>query len=703
MNKKTVFLGSVPFLCMAVFFYIIYLLSGSYSSKSVNIKARKGELIIPNGFNTKLISISGEFYFTPEQFYSLTDITKESYGKVPGSFKDTSLNSRFGYGSYGLRIYGLNPNMIYTLQVGRALSSCSIVINSKDVLQQGQPGISKDMEIPGVKSSQAAFRPRSNGTADIILNISNFRNRKGGFSSPLILGQAKDVEQKFHFDLILSSAIFAAIFAIAVFFFLLPFFYKKTSFIWWFALASTISATRSIFFYPNIQAFLFPLLSWQAHFICRYATFPLLVLFFTVFIKKALNIYFKIPYIAILIVSTLYTLSIIILEPEQSVTVLPYYQFFSIGCIVYNIFIVVLALIKKAELGLWIFTSVAVLVLFGVYDLLVVFGIITAQYNIQVASFIAVNILSVMILNRYSNSIKKLEALNKEIKAVNKSLARFFPDMIIKLLNKDSITDIRLGDNAELKMPIVSIDIRSFTHISEKLSPDQVFNLLNAYFALVVPIIRENGGIVTKYLGDGFFALFPGGADPALQCAIKIQKEIKEKKIIPPNCDPIKVGIGIDFDNLLLGTIGDKTRMDSIIISNAYYLSEILQRQTKVYGASIIISERIFKSLENPNRYRIRPLQTIKTDAVGKNFSFEVYDSDDEEIKNLKRQSQDDLEHGLQAFFVQKDPEDANTYFNKVLEVFPDDNLAIRYKKILEKYRDEADNSNGFAHTTTVE
>lgn len=689
MNKKTVFLGSIPFLCMAVFFYIVYLLSGSYSSKSVNIKARKGELIIPNGFNTKLISISGEFYFTPEQFYSLTDITKESYGKIPGSFKDTSLNSRFGYGSYGLRIYGLDPNMIYTLHVHRAAGSCSIIINSKDVLQQGQPGISKDTEIPGVKSSQAAFRPKPDGTAVVVLNVSNFRNRKGGFSSPLILGQAKDVEQMFHFDLILSSAIFAAIFAIAVFFFLLPFFYKKASFIWWFALASTVSAIRSIFFYPNIQAFLFPFLSWHAHFVCRYATFPLLVLFFTIFIKKALNVYFKIPYIAIIIVSSLYTLSIIVLEPEQSVIVLPYYQFFSIGCIVYNIFIAVLALIKKAELGLWIFISVAVLVLFGVYDLLVVFNIIAAQYNIQVASFIAVNILSIMILNQYSDSIKKLQVLNKEIQDINKSLIRFFPDKIIELFNKDSITDIRLGDYAELTMPVMSIDIRSFTSISEKLSPDQVFNFLNTYFALTVPIIRSYGGVITKYLGDGFLALFPGGADDAVQCAIRLQKEVKSSSITPSSekAAPIRIGIGIDFDYILLGTIGDADRMDSIIISDAYYISEILQRQTKIYCSSIMISNRVIAELKDPGRYYIRPAQTIKSGMQDDFFSFEIYDTDDESIKDSKRRSQDYLEQGLQALFAQKDPAYANTYFDKVLEISPNDSIVARYKKILEKYR----------------
>ena len=68
-------------------------------------------------------------------------------------------------------------------------------------------------------------------------------------------------------------------------------------------------------------------------------------------------------------------------------------------------------------------------------------------------------------------------------------------------------------------------------------------------------------------------------------------------------------------------------------------------------------------------------------------FSFEIYDTDDESIKDSKRRSQDYLEQGLQALFAQKDPAYANTYFDKVLEISPNDSIAARYKKILEKYR----------------
>lgn len=113
-----------------------------------------------------------------------------------------------------------------------------------------------------------------------------------------------------------------------------------------------------------------------------------------------------------------------------------------------------------------------------------------------------------MVLDDYASSINKIEDLSVEMQLINRSLIRFVPDQIVELLNKKSITDVKLGDSVELTMPILSTDIRSFTHTSEKLAPNQVFELLNEYFALVAPIVRKYNGVITKYLGDGFLLYF---------------------------------------------------------------------------------------------------------------------------------------------------------------------------------------------------
>ena len=429
---------------------------------------------------------------------------------------------------------------------------------------------------------------------------------------------------------------------------------------------------------------LFPDIPWIANFIMRYVTVPLPIIFFTVFLTKALKLRYKIPYIIILSVSILYAISTIVLPPEVSTFLLIYYQIFALFCVSYIIVIAIIGLKKKKEFAVWIFTSTVVLFLFGVYDLLVSLGIIPGEFFLQIGTVFAVIILSVMVLDDYASSINKIEDLSVEMQLINRSLIRFVPDQIVELLNKKSITDVKLGDSVELTMPILSTDIRSFTHTSEKLAPNQVFELLNEYFALVAPIVRKYNGVITKYLGDGFFALFPDGANAALSCGIAIQKAIRDNGIAVPNSSPIKVGIGIDMGDILLGIIGNSTRMDSIIISNSYHIAEILQESTKKYCSYMIISDRIYDAINDISEHYIRPIQRVKNSSNKETFLYEVYDCDDDLIRDLKHSTQGYMENALKAL-SNEGAESAAKYFDKVLSIFPDDPVSLYYKKIFEK------------------
>ncbi|UTD11244.1 adenylate/guanylate cyclase domain-containing protein [Treponema sp. B152] len=684
-EKKRLFLGSIPFFCLFILLYLTNLFKLVYEQKIIDLEVKNGKVSIPAKTLSKssLFSLSGDFYYTPNQFYSLKNSHEESYAKVPGDFASKDLGNVFGYGSYGLELYGLDPGTIYAIHVPHIFSSCSIIINGIDRESQGQPGIDRETENPGTRSSQIAFRPLKDGTATIVINVSNFFNKKGYISSPIILGEASQIGLMFRGDLIFYGTIFAVTFSVALFFFMLSFFHKN-SFVIWFALTSMVLAVRGIFFYPHIFMILFPDIPWIATFIMRYITVPLPIILFTVFISMALKLRYKIPYAIILSVSILYAVSTIVFPPEVSTFLLIYYQIFALFCVSYIIVIAIIGLKKKKEFAVWIFTSTVVLFLFGVYDLLVSLGIIPGEFFLQIGTVFAVIILSVMVLDDYSGSINKIEDLSVEMKLINRSLIRFVPDQIVELLNKKSITDVKLGDNVELTMPILSIDIRSFTHTSEKLAPNQVFELLNEYFALVAPIVRKYNGVITKYLGDGFFALFPDGANSALLCGIDIQKAIRDNSIAVPNSSPIKIGIGIDMGDILLGIIGNSTRMDSIIISNSYHIAEVLQESTKKYSSYMIISDRIYEALNDISEHYIRPIQRVKNSSNKETFLYEVYDCDDGFIRDLKYSSQGYMEKALKAL-SNEGVGSAAKYFDKVLSIFPDDPVSLYYKKMFEK------------------
>ncbi|UTC66878.1 MULTISPECIES: adenylate/guanylate cyclase domain-containing protein [unclassified Treponema] len=685
-EKKRLFLGSIPFCFLIIILYLTNLVTPIYKQKIVDLEVIKGRAQVPNQNQASpvLFSLKGDFYYTPNQFYCLKNTTEEVYAKVPGDFTNRKKGSAFGYGSYGLELSGLDPSVVYAIHVPHIFGSCSIVINGIDRERQGQPGTNKETEIPGTTSSQIAFKPLKDGTTNIIINVSNFFNKRGYISSPIILGEASQIGAMFRGDLIFYGTIFAITFSVALFFFMLSFFYEHSSFVIWFALTSMVLAVRGVFFYPHIFMILFPGIPWQINFIIRYITFPLPIILFTVFISKALKLKFKLPYIIILSVSILYTISTIIIPPEISTFLLIYYQIFAVFCVGYIIIVAIIGLRKNKEFAIWIFISTSVLFLCGIYDLFVALDLIPGEFIVQIGTVVSVTILSIMVLNDYADSMKKIEELSVEMQLINKSLIRFVPDQIVELLHKKSITDVKLGDNVELTMPILSIDIRSFTHTSEKLTPNQVFELLNEYFALVAPIVREYKGVITKYLGDGFFALFPDGADSALSCGVAIQKTLRNNSIAVLNSSPLRIGIGIDMGDILLGTIGNSSRMDSIIISNSYHVAEVLQESTKKYSSCIIISDKIYEALNDTSGHYIRPIQRVKNSSNKETFLYEVYDCDDDFIRDLKHSTQSYMENALKAL-SNEGIESAAKYFDKVLGIFPNDYVALYYKKIFEK------------------
>ena len=127
------------------------------------------------------------------------------------------------------------------------------------------------------------------------------------------------------------------------------------------------------------------------------------------------------------------------------------------------------------------------------------------------------------------------------ITAIHKVSQKFVPNEFIKSLGKDRITEVSLGDLVEKEVTVMFVDIRDFTSISENLKPKDNFLFINSFNKRMGPIIRKNEGFIMQYLGDGFMALFPNGAQNALRAAVEMNKELKRhnsmvrgSKIIKP-------------------------------------------------------------------------------------------------------------------------------------------------------------------------
>jgi class 3 adenylate cyclase len=176
-----------------------------------------------------------------------------------------------------------------------------------------------------------------------------------------------------------------------------------------------------------------------------------------------------------------------------------------------------------------------------------------------------------------------------KVMRLNQANAKFVPDQFLSFLGKQSILDIRLGDQVQREMTVLFSDIRSFTSLSEGMSPEENFAFINTYLKVMGPLIRENHGFIDKYIGDAIMALFPGGPDDALRAALAMSRSLRGLNA-GVGSGEIRIGVGVHTGSLMLGIVGEEMRYDGTVISDAVNLASRLESLTKYYGVHILAS-----------------------------------------------------------------------------------------------------------------
>lgn len=239
---------------------------------------------------------------------------------------------------------------------------------------------------------------------------------------------------------------------------------------------------------------------------------------------------------------------------------------------------------------------------------------------------------------------------------LNQAFSRFVPGQFLQLLNKESIADVKLGDQVEKDMSILFSDIRDFTALSEGMTPEENFKFINSYLSRMESIIIRNKGFVDKYIGDAIMALFSGSADDAVKAGIAMLHQLVEYNQHRANCNyrAIKIGMGINTGTLMLGTVGGYNRMDTTVISDAVNLAARLEGLTKNYGVSLLISHHTFKELQNPSDYAIRMIDHVKVKGKSELVTvYEVFDADLPEVREGKLANQDQFALALSLYSQQ--------------------------------------------------
>lgn len=301
---------------------------------------------------------------------------------------------------------------------------------------------------------------------------------------------------------------------------------------------------------------------------------------------------------------------------------------------------------------------------------------------------------------------KELLETNLSLQLHNKSLHRFVPFEFFSLLNKLDILEINAGDNKAIETTVLFTDIRSFTSMSEKMTPKENFEFINDYLEHMVPIINKHNGFIDKYIGDAIMAIFPGSPDNAVNAAISMQNELKNFNIKRElNSEvPIEMGVGIHYGKLMLGIIGNESRLEGTVISDTVNIASRIESLTKVFSSHILISNDLFLELNKINLFKYRFMGLM--DIIGKDEPvsiFEIFNGDNLEIIEMKEKTKDEFENGILKFSSNK-IEEAKISFKKVIEINADDKTALCFiEKIKIKEHDNTQIKNVSYYNDLVE
>lgn len=231
-------------------------------------------------------------------------------------------------------------------------------------------------------------------------------------------------------------------------------------------------------------------------------------------------------------------------------------------------------------------------------------------------------------VQRHSSRLTELETLSGAIADMAGGLAAFrkyIPaDLVRNLVNKG--VEPRPGGSTR-PMTVVFADIAGFTGLSERMG-DRIIPLLSSYLDLVSVEINAHGGTIDKFIGDAVMAFWgapaatPDHAVKACGAALACQRAVRDRGPVDDQAHRLKMRIGINSGDMLVGNIGSDVRLNYTVIGDAVNIASRLEGASKEYGTEIIIGEET-RRLAGPHIH-VRELDRLT--VYGRAGGLQIYE-----------------------------------------------------------------------------
>ena len=207
---------------------------------------------------------------------------------------------------------------------------------------------------------------------------------------------------------------------------------------------------------------------------------------------------------------------------------------------------------------------------------------------------VAAGAVTVQIRKRLLKSFEVVEERNR--------ISRTFGEYVSPIVMKKLLTlkpDLR---SEKRDVCVMFLDIRDFTSFAEKRTPEEVVRYLESLFEFMIEIVNRHHGVINKFLGDGFMAVFGAPLSDGDNCLnavaaareilVRIEEEVELGKVLPTT-----VGIGLHAGEAVTGSIGSSLRKEYTVIGDVVNLAARIEKLNKRFQSRLLVSENVWQSL----------------------------------------------------------------------------------------------------------
>ncbi len=576
----------------------------------------------------------------PNTINSFATENPSEYFEFPSSWRgrllDNEIATKNGYATFRVKILLPDQNnkkrKKLALRMKEQATAYELYVDNELLAQKGKVGSSAKESIPGYGTITVFFETEKE-TLEIVLLVSNYHHRNGGIWSVPILGIHEHIQQLKYERNSIEFLLGGSILIMTLYHFMLFLFRKNDFTSFYFALFCLITLMRIISTGEIMLVQLIPNIHYEIITKFEYFSFFILAPLFFKFFQELFPNQVSARLVKInLVIGGILGMIVCF----SNLRIYNYFVDFNYLMIILTMIIVyyyqIINIIKRVEDSVTIFLCTNVLIIFILNDILYNLKFIITGEFMQIGVFIFLFAQSVILSRRFSLAFRDIEKLSNNLSIINNAYSNFVPKEFLKILNKESIIDVSLGNLVQKDVTILFSGIRGFTSIAEKVDSVEIFSILNKYYMGVTAIIQRNKGFIDKFIGDEIVVLFPESAKDALIAAGEINQYLQEFNQSQTMLKKLnfKIGIGIHSGSVTLGTLGGKERMDTTVIGNAVGIAKKIETLTKSYSVPIIISSETYSLLVDDLKINSREIEHLR---VGGNDGFitiyEYFGSDD--------------------------------------------------------------------------